>query len=188
MKVNTRTIAAVIIFAALTIALNLSPIKFPAPYAPFLYYQIWEIPIVAAFLLFGAGVGILIALINTAALLVLFPGALPTGPLYNLAAILSMLLGIGIVKVVIEKRSLENEVVIASLFTTSGLVLRTIAMAILNYVLLRFPPPVGYSMPEEFIIATIPLVTIFNITLALYTIPIGYSLAKTVKISFKSLK
>ncbi|NWF87584.1 hypothetical protein HXY32_07250 [Candidatus Bathyarchaeota archaeon] len=185
---NTKAIAAVIIFAALTIALNLSPIKFPAPYAPFLYYQIWEIPIVTAFLLFGTGVGILIALINTVALLVLFPGGLPTGPLYNLAAILSMLLGIGLVKIAIERRSFENEAVIASLFTTFGTVFRTIVMAILNYVLLRFPPPVGYGLQEAVIIGYVPLVTIFNITLALYTIPIGYSLAKTVKIGFKFLK
>lgn len=185
---NVKTIAVVIIFAALTIAFNLSPLKFPAPYAPFLYYQIWEIPIVAAFLLFGTEVGILIALINTTALLVLFPGALPTGPLYNLAAVLSMLLGIGIVKIVAKKHSSENEALVASLFTISGLVLRTSVMGFLNYALLRFPPPVGYSMPEEAIISTIPLVTIFNITLALYTIPVGYSIAKTVTISLKSLK
>jgi riboflavin transporter FmnP len=180
-------LATAIVFAALTIALNISPIKIPAPYAPFLIYQIWEIPILAAFLLFGAGTGILIALINTVALIALFPGALPTGPLYNLAAVLSMLLGVGITKILVEKHSTKNEIFIGSAFTIIGILFRTVTMAFLNYALLRFPPPVGYGMEETAIIATIPLVTIFNITLALYTIPLGYSLAKAVRISFKSL-
>lgn len=185
---NTKKTATVAIFTALTIALNLSPLKFPAPFAPFLIYQVWEIPIVAAFILFGAGVGILISSINTAALLVLFPGALPTGPFYNLAAILSMLLGIGIAEIIVKKRSSENDVLNASLFTISGAAFRSVAMAFLNYVLLRFPPPVGYSFPEETIVAIVPLVTFFNMTLALYTIPLGYSIAKAVEINFKSLK
>jgi hypothetical protein len=61
-------------------------------------------------------------------------------------------------------------------------------MALINWALLRFPPPVGYSFPEEAIIATIPLVVVFNITLALYTIPLGYSLARALKFYIKTLK
>jgi riboflavin transporter FmnP len=186
MTVNTRTIAAIIVFAALAIVLNLSPLKIPAPYAPFLIYQIWEIPIVAAFLIYGARVGLLIAVVNTLALFIFFPGDLPTGPLYNLAAGLSMLLGLGITKALIERHSPKSEPLVAALLTTSGVVLRTLAMTLVNYVCLRFPSPVGYSLPEEVIIATIPLVVIFNATLALYTIPVGYSLARTVKSYVKS--
>ena len=89
---NTKTVAIIGVFAALGIVLNVSPLKVPAPYAPFLIYQVWEIPIVVAFLLYGTRVGGLITVINTIALLAIFPGALPTGPFYNMAAILSMLL------------------------------------------------------------------------------------------------
>lgn len=184
---NTKTIAVIIVFAALTIALNLSPIKFPAPYAPFLIYQIWEIPIVTAFLLYGNRVGIPIAILNTLILLLVYPGLLPTGPLYNLAAVLSMLLGIGIIKLFVERHSPKNQALLAGLFTVSGVILRTVAMIIVNYVFLRFPPPVGYGLNEETTIAYIPLVTIFNVTLALYTIPIGFSLAKLVKASIKRI-
>lgn len=187
-KVNTKTIAVIITFSAITIVLNLSPIKIPAPYAPFLIYQIWEIPIVAAFLLYGSTAGILITLINTATLIVVFPGALPTGPLYNLAAILSMLLGIGIVKMLIGKHSQKHEAFLATSFTLSGTILRVGVMAFVNWAFLRFPPPVGYSMPEEAIIATIPLVVLFNFTLALYTIPLGYLLEKAVKSSARIMK
>ncbi|PIU59932.1 hypothetical protein COS86_01650 [Candidatus Bathyarchaeota archaeon CG07_land_8_20_14_0_80_47_9] len=186
MMVNTRTIAAIIIFAALTIVLNLSPLKIPAPYAPFLIYQIWEIPIVAAFLVYGARVGFLITVVNTLVLFVVYPGALPTGPLYNLAAILSMLLGLGITQVLIGRHSSKSEPVVATLLTASGVALRVLAMTLVNYVFLRLPSPIGYSLPEEAIIATIPLVVIFNATLALYTIPIGYSLARTVKAYIKN--
>jgi len=185
---NTKTTAVIIIFTALTITLNLSPIKFPAPYAPFLIYQIWEIPIVTAFLLYGTRVGIPIAILNTLMLFAVFPGLLPTGPLYNLAAILSMLLGIGIIKLLVERHSPQNQVLLAALFTFSGIVLRTVAMIIVNYVFLRFPPPIGYGLNEETIIAYVPLVLIFNVTLALYTIPIGFSLAEFVKTSIKVFK
>lgn len=178
---NTKTVAIIGVFAALGIVLSVSPLKVPAPYAPFLIYQIWEIPIVVAFLLYGTRVGGLITVINTIALLALFPGALPTGPLYNMAAILSMLLGIGMMKTLVERHSLKHDAIVATLFTASGVALRTTIMTIVNYALLRYPPPIGYSYPEDVIIAGIPLIAAFNITLALYTIPIAYSLAKAVK-------
>lgn len=178
---NTKTVAAIIVFVALTVVLNLSPLKIPAPYAPYLIYQIWEIPIVAAFLIYGARIAILITLVNTLTLLALFPGALPTGPLYNLAAVLSMLLGIGIVRIFVNGHSPERESIAATLSTASGVILRTAFMALVNYVFLRFPPPVGYGLPEAGVIASIPFIVIFNSTLALYTIPFGYSIAKAVK-------
>ena len=178
---NTKTVAVVIVFAALAVVLNMSPLKIPAPYAPFLIYQIWEIPIVAAFLLYGTSVGVLITLVNTVTLIALFPGALPTGPFYNLAAVLSMLLGIGIVKIFVGRHSPKYETMVAALHTVSGSILRALFMALVNYAFLRFPPPVGYGLPEEGIIATIPVVIIFNVTLALYTIPLGYLVARTTK-------
>ncbi|MDI6904422.1 MAG: hypothetical protein QMD13_02875 [Candidatus Bathyarchaeia archaeon] len=184
---NTKTIASIIIFAALTVTLNLSsPIKIPAPYAPFLIYQIWEIPIVAAFLLYGAVVGFTIAVLNTLVLLAVFPGELPTGPLYNLVAISSMLLGIIIVKKFAERHSQKfREASLSILITSSGIIFRMVTMAFVNWAFLRFPPPIGFSMPEEAIVMMIPLVAIFNATLALYTIPLGYFVARAVKSGVK---
>jgi len=184
---NTKTIASIIIFAALTIALNLSsPIKIPAPYAPWLIYQIWEIPIVAAFLLYGAVVGFTIAVLNTLVLLAVFPGELPTGPLYNLVAISSMLLGIIIVKKFAERRSQKfRETSLSVLVTSLGIIFRMVTMAFVNWAFLRFPPPIGFSMPEEAIVMYVPLVAIFNATLALYTIPLGYFVARAVKSGVK---
>jgi len=182
---NTKIIAAVAVLAALTVALNLSPVKIPAPYAPFLIYQIWEIPIVAAFLLYGPRVGVTIAIINTMVLLGVFPGMLPTGPFYNLAAVLSMLLGVYLMhKFIAKSFNKQQEVITAS--TALGIVARVGIMTIMNWALLRFPPPVGFSIPEGALVAILPLIGLFNFTLALYTIPLGYFLARAVSVGTKT--
>jgi len=178
---DSKTIASISVFAAFTVALNLSPVKIPAPYAPFLIYQIWEIPILAAFLLYGPGVGVAISIVNTIVLLGVFPGALPTGPLYNLAAVLSMLLGIYIVQkfTPISFRRQHEAILIAS-STALGILGRVGLMTIVNWICLPYPPPVGFSMPIEALVPLLPVVGVFNATLALYTIPLGYIVAKAV--------
>ena len=250
---DSRPIAAIIIFSALAIMLNLSPIKIPAPYAPFLIYQIWEIPIVAAFLLYGSKVGVAVSILNTIALLAIFPGALPTGPLYDLAAVLSMLFGIYIIHkaslvfrrrlvgngyfaeavtymalamlsimgalvqtllwllpacifgllsttVIIESQQSKNAnlhrvpqnpndrynsfLVMAS--TISGAFARVIIMTLVNFTVLPFSPPIGFAMPREAVIGLLPLIGLFNATLAFYTIPIGYAIARVVSSRIKT--
>jgi len=184
--VNTRTVATVAVFAALTVALNLSPFKIPAPYAPFLYYQIWEIPIVTAFLLFGPPIGLYISIINTIVLLIWFPGALPVGPLYNLAAILGMLLGIYVAHKFIGKvSSFKGEAIVTLSYTVLGILSRVLVMTIVNWVFLKYPYPIGFEISEEVIVMMLPIIGFFNATLALYTIPVGYILARAVSYSIK---
>ncbi|MGZ4851010.1 MAG: hypothetical protein ACXV2C_06500, partial [Candidatus Bathyarchaeia archaeon] len=57
---NTKKLTLIIVFIALTTALNIAGPKIPAPYAPFLIYQLWEIPIVVAFLAIGQKAGLII--------------------------------------------------------------------------------------------------------------------------------
>ncbi len=176
-----KTVAIIAVFAALTVALNLSPVKFPAPFAPFLIYQIWEVPIVTAFLIHGPIVGVMISIINTMALLVVFPGALPTGPFYNLAAVLSMLSGIYISeKWVINRMKGNGERIQMAFSSLLGIVSRVGIMTVVNAIFLPFPPPIGFDMPMAAVIAIMPLIGLFNATLALYTIPLGYFLQKAV--------
>jgi riboflavin transporter FmnP len=184
---NPKMLAAIAVFSALTIALNQSPFKFPAPYAPFLYYQIWEIPIVVAFLLFGPVAGASVSAVNAAALLVLFPGALPTGPIYNLVASLSMLTGIlGAHWLMNSVGKGRKEVMLTVLATLFGVVSRVIVMTIINWAFIGYPPPVGFSMTEEAIIAIMPIVAFFNASLAVYTIPAGYVLARAISRGIKT--
>ena len=185
---NSKTIAVVVVFTALTVALVLSPAKVPAPYAPFLKYQIWEIPIVIAFLLYGSMVGVLITIINTSVLLIFYPGDLPTGPLYNFAAVLSMLLGIYIVhRLPIESSSKRWEAILAAISTALGTVLRVGIMSLVNWVFLQYPYPVGFNIPIEALTAMLPIIGFFNATITLYTIPTGYLVARAISYGTKTL-
>jgi riboflavin transporter FmnP len=190
---NTKTLALTIIFTVVTIILNpaFTGIVFPFPFYTFLFFQIWEIPIVIAFTLIGPKSGVTIALLNTLVLLAVFPGASPTGPFYNLAAVLSMLLGIYLAyKLVANKQKPEDSTfrygtILVTVSTALGIVFRVGIMSVVNYVFLRFPPPVGYSYTESAIIPFIPIVGVFNAIIALYTIPIGLIIANIVKSNLK---
>jgi len=186
---KAKTVATAAVFAALTIALNLSSFKIPAPFAPFLYYQIWEIPLVAVLLLYGVPMGVFVSAINTLVLLLVFPGDLPTGPLYNLAAVLSMMLGIYIAYAMLFRLTDgKREILILVISTILGISTRVGLMSIMNWTLLRYPPPVGFSIPETILVGMIPLIALFNATLALYTIPAGFALAKAVSSGIKGAK
>jgi len=187
MLMKTKTIATIAVFTAISVALVLSPAKFPAPFAPFLKYQIWEIPIVAAFLLYGPSVGVSITIMNTLVLLAVYPGDLPTGPLYNLVAVLSTLLGVYIIQRFANYFSRRPEIIVI-LSTAFGCVLRVVTMSVVNWAFLRYPWPIGYSLPAEAIVAMLPLIGLFNATLTLYTIPLGYAVSRAVSLGTNTLK
>jgi riboflavin transporter FmnP len=179
-RASAKKIAIIAVFSALTIALNLSPLKFPAPYAPYLIYQVWEIPIVTAFLLYGFPTGVIIAALNTLVLLMVFPGMLLTGPLYNLAAVISMLIGVALPKM-FHKNPRWSETTEVVIFTAFGIISRVVIMTLVNWSFLRFPPPVGFAMQEQAILLALPLIAFFNATLALYTVPLSYIIAEAIK-------
>jgi riboflavin transporter FmnP len=202
---NTKALTLIIVFTALSAALSIYFPKIPAPYAPFLYYQIWEIPIVAAFLSIGPKTGTAIAVLNTLILLAVFPGNLPTGPFYNLIAVLSMLLGIfAAYRIAVHGCQTENishflkehakALVIST--TALGVITRVVITTTANYFLIAQPSPIGFGSFFEFgglagqqaVIAFIPFSILFNATIALYTIPIGLVIALTINKSFKFRK
>jgi riboflavin transporter FmnP len=176
---NSKKIAAIAVFTAISIALVLSPAEFPSPFAPFLKYQIWEIPIVVSFLLFGAIVGFSTSIVNTLVLLVVYLGDLPSGPLYNLAVVSSMLLGIYIIQKFGSYFHRRTKVFVV-LSTALGCALRVGVMSLANLVFLQYPYPIGYSMPAQAILGMLPVLALFNATLVLYTVPLGYAISKTV--------
>jgi len=193
-NMNTKTLALIIIFVALTTALNIYGPKFPAPFAPFLYYQIWEIPIVAVFLVVGPKTGLSVAALNTLILLLVFPGALPTGPFYNLIAELAMLIGvyaaykIGTRRCPTEKISSylkEHKIGLSVSTTALGTTSRVIITTFANYFLIAQQSPIGFGSFFSFagrsgqaaVIAFIPFSVLFNATIALYTIPLALVVA-----------
>jgi hypothetical protein len=60
-------------------------------------------------------------------------------------------------------------------------------MTPINYVLLYFASSsfLGIELTEPEIIAILPLGVLFNVTIVLYTIPIGYFIARTVSKNLK---
>jgi len=183
---NTKTLAAIIVFTALTVALNpaVSGIGIPAFYAPFLIYGLWEIPIVAAFILISPAVGILISILNAVVLFGFFPGALPTGPFYNLIAIFSMLLGVYVGRrfFAFEPTKGQNVIKIAAASTILGIVLRVAVMTVVNYFTLPQGYPIGFGLNELAVLTVyLPPIALFNATVVLYTVPLGEFISDIVK-------
>jgi riboflavin transporter FmnP len=184
---DSKTITIIALFAAISIVISLSPLKLSAPFAPFLKYQLWELAIVTAFLLYGMKVGISISILNMIVLLVIFPGDLPTGPIYNFIAVVSTLLGIYFIQ-----RSLGNyinrskEVILIALSTATAIVMRVIIMSIVNWFALQYPAPIGYSVPVTELPYFISVTAIFNATIVLYTIPIAYIIARAAGLNTKT--
>jgi len=185
-RTNTRTLSLIIIFIALAIALNEYGPKIPYPLYPFLYYQLWEIPIVVAFIVIGPKAGVTITVINSLVLLAVFQGGLPTGPFYNLIAVLSMLLGIYIpYRIATHGCKVENlgsflrqhVKLITVAATTLGIILRVVVTSFVNYFALQQPYPIGFSFQQIDVLAFLPLGAIFNATIALYTIPVAIGIA-----------
>jgi riboflavin transporter FmnP len=188
---NTKKLALTIIFAALTITLNpaISHLAIAAPFAPALIYQIWEIPIVIALLIINPTAGIAISLLNTITLFVLFPGVLPTGPIYNLLATISMQIGIYVILTIGKKTrnhkncqtNILNSPKWLAATTAIGILTRVVFMSAILYITLPQKPPIGFGFDQTIINAYLPLAAIFNATLVLYTIPIGWIIAQRVQ-------
>ena len=182
---NTKKISLTIVFAALTVALNpaISGVGVPAPYLPFLIYGLWEIPIAVAFLLIGPKSGAAIMIINAVMLFAFFPGALLMGPFYNLVAIATMLSGVYIAQKIAKSEVLKQKhlAIVVTTATTIGIVFRVISMSLVNYATLRLESPFGFGSPEAYIVGILPLLALFNGTVVLYTIPIAYTIVKTVQ-------
>lgn len=187
---NTRAIAATIVFAGITVVLNpaFTGLAIPAPFFPFVIYYFWEIPIVAAAYLISPKHGILIAFVNMIIMLAIGQGLVIQQPFYQSAAAISMLLGIFLAKrIVVRKVPQEENIPQRKLLiysTALGIVFRVGIMTVLGYVLFRYPV-IGFSLPERIILIMLPLIALYDATLPLYTISIGYLIANTVRKNLK---
>lgn len=152
------------------------PLAIPAPYLPFLIYGLWEIPLVVGLFLYGLRVGLAVTLVNFVTLVIFFPGELITGPIYNLTATYSMMLGI-----YLAHRGLRIQGRIKLWITTgAGIASRAVIMTVVNGFALTLAPPIGFSLGVEALPSTLILVAIFNGSLAAYTIPIAHQIGTSV--------
>ncbi len=186
---DRRSLTASILFSSIALVLHppFLPLAIPAPYAPFLLYTIWEIPLYICLILFGPITAIISGIINFISLLVFFPGQLITGPIYNLIAIFGSYLGIILIKrrkqFVQDTNDIKKDVMSwnMAVIVLSPMILRTVIMTIVNFIALPMPPPIGFSIPLEAMPATLGLIAIFNSTTIIYSIPIAYVIARAAK-------
>jgi riboflavin transporter FmnP len=171
----TREITAIALFTA--VAIVLSRVSFPAPYAGFLFYDVWEIPLVVALIMFGLRAAVAVSVLNFFILLIVNPGLLISGPLYNLVAVLTMFAGIiGGYKLSI--RSFSSFPQMLTICTVAGIVARTVSLVIFNSIFLPMSPPLGFGVSAT---PFLGVISVFNITIALYTIPISFGIVRAIR-------
>ena len=180
---NTKAIAAIIVFAALAIALE--PIRIPLYFWPGQFYRLWELPVIIAFFLFGFKVGFSVAILDALGYIGLFPDAAGfLGPPWRLVVMLSVFLGLLLAFKFINMRKPNQQnrwkkpVLIFTLF---AIISRTAMMPFVDYGVYRFLLPfvIGRPIPDAYILGLMPAIVFFNITVPLYIVPVAYLVAKT---------
>ena len=180
---NTRTTTLIIAFTAVTVFLNprFSGIAIPS-FIPSLVFQIWEIAIVTSFFLLGLKNAVIISLLNTIILQVISPGKPFGQPLANFVAIISTLLGV-YVAYKFMCHSTSHDIPIKKqklilLSTSFGIISRVVIMLPFLYVMASVLNMIN-------VLLFLPLFGLYDLTVALYTIPLGYFIARVVNNRFK---
>jgi riboflavin transporter FmnP len=185
---NTKALAISITFAAIAMVLNpaVTGIKIPSPFLTGLYYQVWDIPIIVAFLLLGLRYGVLTGILNSFFLFAVFPG--PSQPLYgpsNVIAQVTMMLGIVVARKLVIRAVPEGQpipktkLVVAS--TILGILVRLPIMMLVMFAILRY----GMALPQVATFALLPVHAVYIVVISAYTIPAAYLIARAVNKNLK---
>jgi riboflavin transporter FmnP len=186
---NSKAIGIIVAFTALTTALNF--VKIPVPYMPTFSYMMGDIVIVIALLLFGAKPGVAVAFLSTIITMTILPGpAGLVGPPYYFIAVSTMLLGVYIaIKLIERSTELQVRAKTVILLTLLAVLTRTLIMLPLDYTVYGALVSVvsGLSMSTAYaiVIAAMPGIILYNITVPLYVIPTSYYIAKKLSKSLK---
>jgi hypothetical protein len=121
-----------------------------------------------------------IEVLRTLAELTLFPG--PAGvvaPLCTLPVTLSMLLGIYLASILLKRKTSQEKnlgIKPVTYFTALGALFRAATTSLVMYAMYRFL----INLPDAQVMPLVPFFAVFALTLSLYTIPVGYLIARTV--------
>lgn len=178
---NAKSIALIITFAAVAIVLN--AVRMPSVFYPGASYQFSQIPIIVAFLLFGARIGFLVGILNMAGGLLLFstgPSSIISYPM-GLVSVLVMFVGLYAASKFITNSGKSRRTAIV--LTFFAVVLRGCLMPFVDYGVVYHvlvPLVLGVSLPEAVIAGLVPAFILYNVTVPLYTIPFAYLVATKV--------
>lgn len=181
---NARSIALTITFTAVAIASTV--VRIPAIFYPGNFFQISQIPIVVAFLLFGPRIGILVGFLNLGGQLTLFPlgASRIIGYSMDFVSVVIMFVGLYVASRLLKRRDKSGKSFVWKKpilgLTASSVAFRGAIMSLLDYGLifhLLVPLILGIHFSEEAILGLVPAFVLYNVLVALYTIPVAYVVA-----------
>ena len=129
------------------------------------------------------------AVLNALVLEVVKPGSLPTGPLYNLIAILSTFVGVLLAKHVTGSWKLRRKTLWISA-TVAGASVRTLVMTFVNWIVLPLPYPIGFGsfgVTAAQVPSFLVPIGIFNFIVASYSVPLAFSAYWALAARYKNL-
>jgi len=185
---NTKAFAMSIAFAVVAMVLNpaVTGIRIPSPFLTGLYYQVWDIPIIVAFLLLGFKYGVFAGVLNSFFLFAVFPG--PSQPFYapsNVVAQFSMMVGIYLAIKLFNRRGPPKKtasrikLVVTSTFL--GMLVRLPIMLAIMFVILRYL----MGLTESVTAALLFIQVIYILVISAYTIPVAFAVASAVNKNLK---
>jgi hypothetical protein len=175
----TKVLALTITFAAVTIFLNprFSGLALPS-FVPTLWFQFWEIPIFAAFLLFGLKPSLTIAALNTMILLLISPGVAFNEPFANLTAVASTLTGLWLADRLFIKKKINQR---------WEKPLKGMIVCIIISIIIRIVIMMPYVYVAAYIFGTLhiviplfSLIAAYDTIVVLYSVPIAFIIVKAV--------
>ena len=162
----------------------MDPIRIPSGYLLGISYRFSEIPILAAFLMFGPKIGISIAALNLPAEIVMFPSpSMILGVPFVFILTLCMLIGVYFASRLLKSKETQatDDRKKGLYYTIFGSLFRTaVAPFIMAFVYKFVLPIVGFQLLDMQILALMPALAFYALTFSLYTIPIGYIIARIV--------
>ena len=182
---NARSIALITTFAALAIVLN--TIRIPTFYWPNWYYTLSEIPVLVAFLIYGFKIGLLVEVLHIAGQEIFFPVGVGGIVVYPMGLIVMplMVFGIYLARKFTSRKAASgtqmSEKKTAIYLTGVVAAVRGGLMPIADYFVLYnllLPLVLGRVIPGAYVAGLVPAFIVYNVTNALYAVPVAYLIAR----------
>jgi hypothetical protein len=179
---KAKAVGVTAAFTALASMLNL--IRIPTQYLLGYSYQLGDIILVIAFLLFGVKIGLATLALNMAVTMALNPNLLGViGAPYYTLAVLTMIASAYCFLTLLKKRKAGySQVKTAAYATAFAVVARTLIMLPMDLYVFKFLVAFvsGWSLTAAYtsIYIALPFIIIYNVTVPLYVIPVSYYVAK----------
>ncbi|MEM2211162.1 MAG: hypothetical protein QW372_07270 [Nitrososphaerales archaeon] len=144
---NPYTLSASAIFGALAAIMAILPLSFPFPLIPYLKFDLAELPVIIAFLLYGPIPGLTSSIVYWLILNIVGSFA-PIGPLMKFAAVISTIIGMWIgIKMYNKFTSTMKMITFLTLILSMSIVVRVLITTLANYIVIwiLFPTFLEYA-------------------------------------------